>query len=170
VAVVAVADAAGKDADIGAQLTKAAGRAPLLFVAGMLATLAVALGTLLLIVPGVLLSLAWIVGPGVGAVEGKGFLDIFRRSAELTRGSRGALFAISFLLTVLALILNLVSRVVTGGSLLSAGQSPLFLYIVQPAVTGIVTAVWASIVAAAYLELRGVKEGLTAGGLATVFD
>lgn len=171
-AVVAIADAAGHDADIGAQLSRAAGRAPLIFVGGVFATLAIFLGTLLLIVPGVLLAVAWTVAPAVGAVEGKGFLDIFRRSADLTRGSRGALFAIAFLLGLATLVLSLIFRVASGGSLLAANavQPPLLIFAFQPALTAALHAVSASIGAAAYLELRGVKEGLTAGGLASVFD
>jgi hypothetical protein len=172
VAVVAIADASGQDADIGAQLTKASKHAPLIFVAGVVATFAISLGTLLLIVPGVLLALAWSVGPAVGAVEGKGFLDIFRRSAELTRGSRGSLFAIAFLLGVVTIVVSLSSRVAAGGSLLAAGaaQPQLLIFMIQPAVTACLHAVSASVYAAAYLELRGVKEGLTAGGFAAVFD
>jgi hypothetical protein len=37
-------------------------------------------------------------------------------------------------------------------------------------VSAVIASVIACVNAAAYLELRGVKEGLTAGGLASVFD
>jgi hypothetical protein len=171
VAVVATADAAGHGADIGVQLNKAAGRAPLIFMAGVVATFGIVIGTLLLIVPGVLLSLAWMVVPAVAAVEGKGFVEAFRRSAELTRGSRGVLFVIVLLFGIASAVLIFALRAVVGAPMLTTGTPPpLLTFVLQPALTAVMAAVIACMTAAAYLELRGVKEGLTAGGFAAVFD
>jgi hypothetical protein len=171
VAVVATADAAGRSEEIGGQLTRLLTRSPLIFVAGVVATLGIFLGTLLLIVPGVLLSLAWIVCPAVAAVEGKGFMDIFRRSAELTRGHRGALFGIALLLGIAGAVLSFGLRLAVGIPMLGTGaMPPLFTFVLQPALSAVLAAIIASIYAAAYLELRGVKEGFTPGGVASVFD
>ncbi len=129
------------------------------------------MATLLLIVPGVLLSLAWMVCPAVAAVEGKGFVDIFRRSAELTRGHRGALFGLALLFGVTGAVLSFVLRIAVGVPLLATGVQPALLtFGLQPALSAALAAIWASIIAAAYLELRGVKEGFTAGGVAATFD
>lgn len=172
VAVIAVADGAGRSEAIGGQLTRLLGLAPMIFVTGFVATLGIFLGTLLLIVPGVLLSLAWAVGPAVAAVENKGFMDIFRRSAELTRGCRGALFVIALVFGVAAGVLTFAVRILAGAPILANGgaQPPLLTFLLQPAMSAVIGSVIACINAAAYLELRGVKEGLTAGGLASVFD
>jgi hypothetical protein len=171
VAVVATADAAGRNDELGSQLNRMLGRAPLIFAAGVAGALGVFLGTLLLVVPGVLLSLAWTVGAAAGAVEGKGFMDMFRRSAELTRGSRGALFGIAVLFGIAAAVLSFGLRLAVGVPMLATGpMPPLLTFVLQPALSALVAAVIASVNAAAYLELRGVKEGFTAGGLASVFD
>ncbi|MEJ0066683.1 MAG: hypothetical protein WDM85_15760 [Caulobacteraceae bacterium] len=168
VAIVAVADALGESADIASRLTKALGHAPLAFLAGVTATVGIVLGTFLLVVPGVLLSLAWSVGPAVAAVEDKGFLGVFRRSAELTRGCRWALLGIMFLFGLAASVLNFAARLLVGLPLLATNTMPppIFVFLIQPAVSAVTAAVTAAVISAAYLELRGVKEG----GLAAVFD
>jgi hypothetical protein len=172
VALVATADAAARSEQIGAQLTKGLGRASLIFVAGVVATVGIFLGSLLLIVPGVLLSLAWSVCAQVGAVEGKGFMDMFRRSAELTRGNRLALFGIAVIFVIAAGVLTFALRLALGVPLLARGdaQPALLTLVLQPALSAIVAAAVACVNAAAYLELRGVKEGLAADGLAAMFD
>jgi hypothetical protein len=171
VAVVATAEAAGRGEQIGGQLNRLFGRAPLIFATGIVAALGVFLGTVLLVVPGVLLSLAWSVGPAAGAVEGKGFMDMFRRSAELTRGNRLALFGIAVLFGIAGAVLSFGLRVAVGVPMMATGAlPPLLTFVLQPALSALLAAVIASVNAAAYLELRGVKEGFTAGGLASVFD
>jgi hypothetical protein len=171
VALVATADAAGRGGEIRSQLAMLATSAPLIFIAGVVAALAVGLGTLLLIVPGILLALAWVLCPAVAAVEGKGFVDMFRRSAELTRGHRGALFGILLLLGVAGGVASFGLRFVAGVPLLARGSlPPLFTFVLQPALSAAFAAVSASVYAAAYLELRGVKEGFSAGNAASVFD
>jgi hypothetical protein len=172
VAVVATADAAGRSGETRSQLSMLLSSAPLIFVAGIVATFAIFLGTLLLIVPGILLSLAWVVGPAVAAVEGKGFADMFRRSAELTRGHRGALFLIALLLGIAGGALSFGLRFAVGVPMLATGGAlpPLFTFVLQPALSAAFGAISASVYAAAYLELRGVKEGFAAGSAASVFD
>jgi hypothetical protein len=167
VAIVAVADALGESADLTG-LTKAFGRAPLTFLLGVVATLGIVLGTFLLIVPGVLLSLAWSAGPAVAAVEDRGFLGTLRRSADLTRGHRWALLGIVFLFGLAAFVVSFAARLSVGLPLLATNtpQPPIFVFLLQPAVSAVMAAVTAAVISAAYLELRGVKEG----GLAAVFD
>jgi len=171
VAVVAVADAAGDSAWIGARLRAFTGRSWFILLAGVAGGLGMSLGLMLLVVPGVLLSLAWMVAPAVFAIEETTFLGGFRRSAELTRGSRGALFVISLLFGLASIALLFAARTAAGVPLLLTGYPPpLVAFVLQPAITAGLAVVMAAVVAAAYLELRGVKEGLTTGGLAAVFD
>lgn len=63
--------------------------------------IAVAGGMILLIVPGVLIALAWCVAGPALIAEGVGITQSFRRSADLTRGNRWLLFAL-FLLFFIA--------------------------------------------------------------------
>jgi hypothetical protein len=60
--------------------------------AGILAGVAVALGLLLLIVPGIIVSLAFSMTTLIILVEGEGVMDSLRRSWDLTKGNRGRIF------------------------------------------------------------------------------
>jgi hypothetical protein len=79
----------------------------------LLTGLAVGVGLLLLVVPGVLLALAWaVVGP-VLVEERRPILQTYGRSAELTRGSRLNLFGLALTLTVFGLIASLALALVS---------------------------------------------------------
>lgn len=172
VALVATADAAGRSEEIGALLTRELGSAPVIFIAGVAGALGIFLAALLFIVPGVLLSLAWSVSAAVGAVEREGFIGMFRRSAELTRGCRGALFGIALIFLVAAGLLGLALRLALGVPLLARGDAEpaVLTFVFEPLLSAVFAALVASVNAAAYLELRGVKEGLAADGLAAMLD
>ena len=63
-------------------------------------------------------------------------------------------------------------RAIIGVPMLATGAAlpPLFTYAIQPGLSAAFAAISASVYAAAYLELRGVKEGFAAGDAASVFD
>jgi hypothetical protein len=63
--------------------------------------IAVGIGFLLLIVPGVILGLMWALTIPVAVLEDKGLRDSVNRSAELTKGHRGRVFVIYLLFCVL---------------------------------------------------------------------
>jgi hypothetical protein len=147
-------------------------RLPWLFAVGVVATAGVLLGTLALIVPGVLLSLAWCMAPAVTAVEDRSFIGQFRRSAELTRGNRGqhfGLFLLYGLVRAIA-IYGLRFAVGTPSPLLVTSGADSLVYGLQPALSTVLSAIYAAVMAATYLELRGLKEGLVAGQFAATFD
>jgi hypothetical protein len=78
-----------------------------LLVAGLLAGLGIALGFVLLIVPGLFLLTIWaVIGPVI-VVERTGALDAFGRSRELVRGHGWTVFAI-------VLITGLLSGIASG--------------------------------------------------------
>lgn len=58
-------------------------------------------GFVLLIIPGIILSLMWALTIPVAVLEDKGLRDSVSRSAELTKGNRGRIFVIYFLFLVL---------------------------------------------------------------------
>lgn len=66
------------------------------------------LGLLLLIVPGILIALAWSLAIPVAVIENEGPLDALPRSSELTRGSRFRIFVISALLILLAYVVTVI--------------------------------------------------------------
>lgn len=63
--------------------------------------IAVGIGFLLLIIPGIILGLMWALTIPVAVLEDTGLRDSVNRSAELTKGSRGRVFVIYVLFLVL---------------------------------------------------------------------
>jgi len=147
-------------------------RAPILLLVGLVSQLGVLVGELAFLVPGVLLALAWAVVAPVATLEPLGLVATLRRSAALTRGSRGAIFGIMLLYGLATVVFNLVLRGVAGVSLVdpAANTSTLLNFIINPVSLVIWGTVWAVVTAAIYFELRWLKEGVEAGGVAAVFD
>lgn len=171
VAAAALSDLGGRPLGMVEVLTKAAPRMLIAYVCGVLATAGIVLGTIALIVPGVLLALAWSVGGVVAVVENTGFKS-FGRSAALTKGNRGSLFVIFLIYGVVGTVVSIALRAVAGGSLMAAGaKDPLWLTIgLQPLGSAVVQLFLTATIVSAYVELRGVKDGLAASGLAALFD
>ncbi len=159
-------------------LTEALHRLPLLAAASLVLNLGVTLGLVLLIVPGALVMLAWCVALPVAALEPGPLTSAFRRSAELTRGHRGAI-----LLLALACGLAAVVAAVAAGVGLSLVAEPLRNLVPEalaagdPAVVlgGALGAMIGAVLTAAgaaalYHELRQLKDGGGAQNLAAVFE
>jgi len=145
-----------------------------LFAVGLLYGLAVALGSLLLLVPGIMIAVAWCVAVPVLIAERKPVMDTFGRSAELTRGNRWRIFGL-FLIYILAyLVISAIIGALAGAWLLVGGDSDLATGPGQIAVN-FVTNVVSSLIGATggavlYTELRRVREGATPNALAAIFD
>lgn len=167
-AAAALSDFGDRPLGVGEALGRAAGRLPLVYVMGLLATLAIVLGSFALVVPGVLMALAWAVGGVVATVENTGF-KAFGRSAELTRGYRIQLLIILIAYGIVGVVVSLVARAFSGAALGAA--PPLWMTLgVQPLASAVVQIFEVATLIAAYVELRGVKEGLAASSLASLFD
>jgi hypothetical protein len=128
-----------------------------LFGLYLLTGLGVALGCLLLVVPGVLLALAWcVVGP-VLIEEDRRVLQTFGRSAELTRGSRLNIFGVMLTLLVFEVI-GVVALV-----LVAAPFPGLFgVVLLSPAYSALVTTVTGVVAPVIYDELRNLKPAIPA--------
>lgn len=135
---------------------------------GVLSGLAVVIGMIFLIVPGIYLWLGWSVAIPVLIQERAGVFGSMSRSRDLTRGNRWRLFALFLIIVVMVWIVQIASSLLTlvGGSL---GQASLFLAIAA-AISGTVSSVLITTAAAvSYIELRRVKEGTSIDELAQVF-
>ncbi len=66
----------------------------------------VILGLILLIIPGILLALAWSLAIPIAVIEKQGPLDAIPRSSALTKGSRFRIFVILMLVIVFTYIVN----------------------------------------------------------------
>jgi hypothetical protein len=154
-----------------------------LFLIALLETLGLALGFVLLIVPGFMLLMRWAVAVPARVVEHTGVVESFRRSAELTRGHRWSIFGLAIVLLLLHMVLNWVFgayamsiRPGTGNQLmenfteaLKANFNSVRLLTLMLSQT-IYWVVGAAGVASLYYELRSVKEGIGPQALASVFD
>lgn len=145
---------------------------PLLGLA-IVAGLGTLLGYILLIVPGVILTVLWSVAAPVVVVEKRGVLESLQRSRDLTRGHRWSVFGLMVIYVALAWLIGaLVSglTIATGGTL--AGGSPnMWVNLISGPVVNVLSGVIASAaVAALYYELRSAKEGAGPEVLAAVFD
>jgi uncharacterized membrane protein len=138
----------------------------------ILATLGFVLGFLLIIVPGVILALAWAVITPVRVAERTGITQTFRRSAELTRGNRGSIFLIDLIFGVLILVLDFVIRPLAGLSFVTvAGEQVTVVFIVLTSIVRITSSlIGATLAASIYYELRVIKEGIGPEQLAAIFS
>lgn len=129
---------------------------------GIVMAVGIGLGMMLLIVPGVILYLMWIVATPVMMAEDRGIIDSLKRSAQLTSGSKGMIFVLLLIFLVLAIIFGMFVAFI--GSL-----STLFLAIITLASNTITGALQGAGVASIYVNLRTEKEGTDTGALADIF-
>jgi hypothetical protein len=83
----------------------------------------VGLALLLLIVPGIILGLMYALAVPVAVLEGRGIRASLTRSSELTKGHRGRIFLIYFLLVTLTIIISLIWQAPLGVALAMAGPA-----------------------------------------------
>jgi len=147
-------------------------RFPQLFVTGVISNVCVGLATYALIVPGLLLGLAWCAAPAVAGVESHGVFGALKRSADLTRGKRWKLFVLLLLFVLTRLVVIFGVRFASGiPSPLQANTGPAWLLFgVQPGISAMLSLVYAAVMACAYLELRRLTDGVAVGDLAATFD
>lgn len=180
----AVASLNGNRASLGECLATGLKYLVPLFLIGLLATLGILAGMVLLFVPGIILAVMWVgVGPAC-VVEHTGVSGAFSRSRQLTRGYRWQIFGLYVALFVLALILTLVGGVLVGVLIgvgmfafspdAAAAAATTDTNTAEAVVNGISTMlssiVGSALGASTYYELRQIKEGIGPEALASVFD
>lgn len=169
---VVVGDLNGRRTDVGAVLGAAARMVGPVIAVSLLMALGVGFASLLLVVPGILLLLMWLVAVPVRVMEGRGVTASLSRSSELTAGNRWRLFG---LLVLYALLLLLITFVVgalgIGGAQAVGGRGfEVATLAVQVVISTITSAIGSSGTATIYAELRRAKEGVLPNQLAAVFE
>ena len=135
----------------------------------------VILGLILLIVPGIMLAMRWIVSVPVRVAEGPGILSAMGRSADLTRGHRWPIFGLAAIFFVGQMMLQAaIAPFSAGVGYTTAGATnPLTALAVTEALNFVVSALIAMFtavgIASIYYELRSIKEGIGPEQLAAVF-
>jgi hypothetical protein len=143
-----------------------------LIAIGIMFGLAVACGMVLLIVPGIMLAVAWCVTIPAFVIEQTSITGSFGRSLELTRGSRWQIFALFLLYAVISIIIQAVLGAVGGmTSFVMVGHFPLVTRLVVFPVIAVAKAlIGATGAAVLYVELRRIREGVEPKGLAALFE
>jgi hypothetical protein len=133
--------------------------------------IAIGVGFICLIVPGIMIWCAFCVSVPVLIEERGGVFGSIGRSRELTRGSRFQIFLLGVLFWIFSVVISGILGVVSGVSMWGSAAMPDPL--LAGAANGIASSLTAVIstvlIAALYVELREVKEGTSANELADVF-
>jgi hypothetical protein len=126
-----------------------------LFLAGLLAGLGIALGFVLLIVPGLFLLTIWSVIAPVIVLERTGVIDAFGRSRELVRGHGWQVFGV----IVCVFLIIVVARSVLGAIAVGIDDSVVMrtlFDVIGSTITAPVVALVASVI---YFRLKAIEEG-----------
>jgi hypothetical protein len=159
-----VQDLRGQKAGFGASLSHGFAVLPKVLIAAILATIAISIGLMLLVVPGVILILMWWVFVPVMVVEGAGIGAGFGRSRALTSGHRWQILGLLVIVFVAQMLIGLVV------DLFAALAGPLVGQIINAAVMFLFTAFAGVLAAVGYYHLRAEKEGVIIEDIAKVFD
>jgi glycerophosphoryl diester phosphodiesterase family protein len=129
------------------------------------AYLAIWVGLILLIVPGIILGIMWYVATPVCVVEQKGPLASLGRSSELTKGHRWKIFGMVVLLIIVA---GIVGAIIV--ALLKLTGSWVLMTLGTLVWNGAWGAFYAIFGVVTYHDLRVAKEGVDTEQIASVFD
>lgn len=161
-----IRDLRGEDPDIAGSLVESLKLVLPLIGIALLSGLAVAIGTILLIVPGIIAYLALIVAVPALVQERLGVTGSLERSMDLTRGQRWRIFALVIMGVVAFFVISF--GLTSIASLIPGAE--LWEQVAQEELGGaIFTFLSAPIVSALYIELRTAKEGPIANEVASVF-
>ncbi len=168
----AVADLNGRPVSVGDSLRIGLRAFLPLIGLSILLGIAISIGFVLLIVPGVLLALAWCVAVPAYICEQTTVMDSFGRSAALTRGNRLRIFGLGCVFVVAAILVSIVIGIVGGilGFITLGFYTYVAAVLVQPLISAIVAALGATLSAVLYVELRKLHDGVGAQALAGIFD
>jgi len=150
-----------------------------LIIVSILFGVAVVVGMIFLIVPGIMIACAWCVAVPALVAERTGIFGSFGRAAELTRGNRWRIFGLFFLIWVILVVLGMVIGSITAATMFAtpgALENPMamalnplniVLQVIQQTITAVISA---SLVAVLYVELRKVRDGAGPQWLAEIFS
>jgi hypothetical protein len=94
------------DLSIGETLGRTWPRVPTVAAAGILAAIAIVIGLILLIVPGLFLLTIWVLIVPAIVLEGRGVFESFGRSRELVRGYGWTVFGVILMTFLLLLVVS----------------------------------------------------------------
>lgn len=153
-----------RDYGAGELLSSASGSVVPLILNGILRGIAVAIGFILLIVPGLILLTVWaVVSPAI-VVERQGVIGAFGRSWELVKGQAWAVFGVILIAFLITIGISLVAGVI-GAAIGTGGR------IVLGTIAVVLTAPIAALVSAVmFFDLGGGSPATAAGDSSPALD
>ena len=149
-------------------------KAPTLLGLAVMQTIAIGLGLVLLIIPGLIATAAWLLTAPVLMAERTGLVGAFFRSPDLTRGYRWRVFILIVAYCLIFVILGLIDLSTQAGVnhrfAMAGTQLSWFTILINAAFTamlGVISTVGAS---AVYYELRRIGEPGTPQALVDTFS
>lgn len=143
-----------RDHSVGSLFSSAAPFIVPLLLAGILAGIGVAIGFVLLIIPGLFLITIWAVIVPVIVIERRGVIESFGRSRELVRGSGWQVFGVIVVLFLALFLIRALLQAVIGG----ISDESFVGYAIADLISNVLfvplTALAATVI---YVELRRVK-------------
>ena len=136
---------------------------------GILSTICVALATLALIIPGIIVACMLYVAVPAAVVEKPGIVGALKRSRELTADSRVAIFGVLLVIGALGWVVRKIMESILLGDNASIGDVKAFLW-VTVGVSLVLASLSAVINGVVYHDLRQAKEGVATEDLARVFE
>jgi hypothetical protein len=145
-----------RDFSMGELFSHAAPYLGTLILAGILAGIAIAIGFVLIIIPGLILLTIWaVISPAI-VVEDKGVFESFGRSRELVRGHGWQVFGAIVLTFLIIVVVGIVLSLI-GAAIGDAGL------VILRAVGNVITApVWALVASILFFDLGGGQDVQTA--------
>ncbi len=161
----------GQKPSMTASLMQALRRILPIILVAIITTILVWIGTILLIVPGIIVALMLCVAIPVVMVEGPGVLASLSRSRALTKGSRWRLLGLLLIAFIGTALVTMIISMVVGLVMVFFGTvGATVSTIVDLALQLFTTVFLAVLLAVAYHDLRVAKEGVSTAQLAAVFD
>ncbi|MBI1180107.1 MAG: hypothetical protein GC201_06075 [Alphaproteobacteria bacterium] len=159
-------DLSGRPASVGDSIGR--GLATALPILGLfiVAGIAIGIGYILFIIPGVILSLMWAVAVPAAVVERPGVFAALGRSADLTRGHRWQILGLALVYAVIVIAFT----IAVGLATLIVSFVPLLPVLVTAVANALVAAFGAVTFTVLYSELRRIKDGVGVDAIAQVFD
>ena len=138
-----------RDFSVGELFSHAAPYLGTLILAGILAGIAIAIGFVLIIIPGLILLTIWaVISPSI-VVEDKGVFESFGRSRELVRGNGWQVFGAIVLAFLIIVAVGIVASLI-GAAIGDAG------FVILRAIGNVITApIWALVSSILFFDLGG---------------
>jgi hypothetical protein len=174
---VTVAFSEGRKASLGESVMAGLVVAAPLFLLGLLSAFGLALGFLLLVVPGVILYMMWSVAAPSLVEERLGPIEALGRSRYLTRGARWKIFALMLIVLVVYWVVSGIIAALTiasyGGLAEVAASAANGASFAQLAINAVVATLYSAVSGvippSLYVELRDWKDGPQTEALAEIF-